>query len=107
MRYSIRFAETAKDDLREIAYSIIDRSKEPEIAKSFVTELREVCNRLADFPNQGALPKDYILRSMGYRYLTHDGYLVFYLTDEKTKIVVIMAIFNEKRDYIRIMRKYI
>lgn len=107
MNYSVRFTETAKDDLRKIAFYIADQSKEISIAKGFVLEPRETCNRLAEFPGQGALPKDRILRSLGYRYLSHKGYLIFYLTDEQSHIVDIMAVFNEKQDYIRVMRNYL
>lgn len=107
MSYQVRFTETAKGDLREIAFHIADQSKEPEIAKRFILELRDTCHRLTELPGQGALPKDRILRSMGYRFLTHKGYLIFYLTDEQANIVNIMAIFHEKQDYIRVMRKYI
>ena len=107
MNYTVRFTETAKGDLREIAFNIADQSKEPAIAKGFVLELRETCHRLTELPGQEALPKDRILRSMGYRYLSHKGYLIFYLTDEQKHIVDIMVIFHEKQDYIRVMRKYI
>lgn len=107
MSYTVRFTETAKEDLREIAFFIADQSQEPEIAKALVLELRETCNRLKELPNQGALPKDRILRSMGYRYLIHKGYLIFYLTDDRGMNVDIMAIFNERQDYIRVMRKHI
>jgi len=107
MSYSVRFTETAKNDLREIALYIADQSKSPAVARGFVLELREVCGRLTELPGQGALPKDRILMSMGYRYIPYKGYLIFYLTDEQEKTVDIMAIFNEKQDYIRVMRKYL
>ena len=107
MSYTVRFTETAKNDLQEIAFYIADQSKEPEIAKAFVLELRETCKRLTELPNQGALPKDRILRSMGYRYLSHKGYLLFYQVNEHEKTVDIMAIFQEKQDYFRVMRRLI
>ena len=107
MSYTVLFTETAKNDLREIAFYIADQSKEPEIAKAFVLELRGTCKRLTELPNHGALPKDRILRSMGYRYLSHKGYLLFYQVNEHEKTVDIMAIFQEKQDYFRVMRRLI
>lgn len=107
MSYTVRFTETAKNDLQEIAFYIADQSKGPEIAKAFVLELRGTCNLLTELPNQGALPKDRILRSMGYRYLSHKGYLLFYQVNEHEKTVDIMAIFQEKQDYFRVMRRLI
>jgi len=107
MSYEVRITETAKQDLREIAFYIAARSMDNEVAKHFVMELRAQCNRLVDFPQAGALPKDRILRSMDYRYLTHKDYLIFYNTDEAAKIVNVLAIFNAKKDYPRVIRKFI
>lgn len=107
MSYRVRLAETAKQDLREIAFSIADQAKDREIARSFVNELRASCNRLVDFPQAGAFPKDHVLRSMEYRYIVHKGYLIFYAIDETEKVVNILAIFNERRDYLRVMSRFI
>jgi len=107
MSYQVRITETAKQDLREIAFYIAERSMEKEIAKSFVLELQEECKRLVDCPQVGALPKDRILRSMDYRYIVHKDYLIFYNIDEGQKVVNVLAIFNSKKDYLRVMRKFI
>ena len=63
--------------------------------------------KLETLPNGGALPKDRVLLSTGYRYISHKNYIIFYLVDETEKTLRIMAIFNEKKDYMRVMRKYI
>ena len=86
MSYQVRITETAKQDLRE---------------------LRDQCNRLMDFPQGGALAKDRILRSFDFRYILHKDYLIFYSIDEAQKIVSVLAIFNSKKDYLRVMRKFI
>lgn len=107
MSYQLRITETAKQDLREIAFYITERSMDNEIAKRFVVELREQCNRLTEFPQGGAMPKDRILRSFDFRYIVHKNYLIFYSIDEAQQIVSVLAIFNAKKDYLRIMRKFI
>ena len=107
MSYQVRITDTAKQDLREIAFYIAERAMDNEVAKHFVLELREQCLRLVDFPQCGALPKDRILRSMDFRYLAHKDYLIFYSIDEELKTVNVLAIFNSKKDYLRIMRKFI
>ena len=66
MSYRVRLTETAKQDLREIAFYIADQAKDKEVARNFVNELRASCNRLTDFPQAGALPKDHVLRSISY-----------------------------------------
>lgn len=107
MSYSVRMTDTVKQDLREIAFWIAEQSKDTVIAKRFVEELRDECKKLDEFPNAGAIPKDRVLKSMGYRFTVHKDYLIFYLINEREKQVDIMAIFNAKRDYMRVMRKFI
>ena len=55
MSYQVRITETAKQDLREIAFYIAEHSMDNETAKRFVMELREQCKRLVDFPQSGAM----------------------------------------------------
>lgn len=107
MSYTVRLTDTAKQDLREIAFWIATQSKDIEIAKRFVVELRDVCEKLDTFPNAGSIPKDRVIRSAGYRFTVYKEYLIFYLVDEKEKQVNVMAIFNAKKDYMRVMKKYI
>jgi len=107
MSYTIRLTDTAKQDLREIAFWIAEQAKDTAIAKRFVEELRNECKKLETFPSAGAIPKDRVLKSMGYRFTSHKDYLIFYQINEEEKQVDIMAIFNAKRDYMRVMRKFI
>lgn len=107
MSYTVRLTDTAKQDLREIAFWIAEQSKDIEIAKRFAGGLRDVCKKLDTFPNAGGIPKDRVIRSAGYRFIVHKEYLVFYLVDETEKEVNVMAIFNAKKDYMRVMKKYI
>ena len=105
MNYHVVLTETARQDLREIAYDIAAGTQDKSVAKRFVNELREETKQLEIFPNAGALPKDRILKALGYRFIVVKDYLLFYLVDEQQKKVFVMAIFNGKRDYMRVMRK--
>ena len=107
MSYTIVISDTAKEDLREIAVWLAKQSKDIDVAKHFVNELRDRCNELKDFPSIGSFPRDYVLKSLGYRFVTHKDYLIFYLIDEGDKLVNVMAIFNAKKDYIRVMKNFI
>ena len=107
MSYTVRMADTAKQDLQKIAFWIAEQSKDVEIAKKFVGELRTECKRLEIFPFAGAFPKDHILRSAGYRFINYKDYLIFYLIDEGKKIVDVMAVFNAKKDYMRFMKRFV
>lgn len=107
MSYKVELTDTAKQDLKDIAFYIADSSKDINIAKNFVAELKNKVRSLEDFPNAGALPKDRNLRSFGYRFLSYKDYLLFYLTNEQEKKVTVMAIFNGKKDYMQVMKKYV
>ena len=39
--------------------------------------------------------------------MVHKEYLIFYLLDEEEKQVNIMAIFNSKKEYMRVMKNFI
>ena len=70
-------------------------------------KLEEQCNVLYSLPESGAVPKDYVLKAPGYRYLVHKHCLIFYVTDPAEQKVIIHAFFNKKPDYFRLMRKRI
>lgn len=107
MSYQVVFTDTAKEDLRSLAYHIADISKDKELAKRFVRELQQSCKVLETFPESGAIPKDRVLKSTGYRFLVHKDYLMFCTIDKENAVVFISAIFHGKRDYMCVMRTYI
>jgi toxin ParE1/3/4 len=107
MNYNVKWTDTAREDLREIAFYIAEQSKDKETAKKFVGELKQKCSILETFPECGALPRDRVLRSAGQRFLSHKEYLIFYVTDEEHQTVYILAIFNGKEDYMRVMKRFI
>lgn len=103
----IVFTDTAKSDLRYIALYLADLSKDKNLAIRFVKELREKARILEQFPESGAIPADRVLKSNAYRFLVHKDYLLFYLYEKEANTVYVMAIFNGKRDYLRVMRKFL
>lgn len=107
MSCRVEFTDTAKYDLREIAFYIADQSQEKSVAVRFVTELQEKCKILEDFPESGAIPRDRMMKSTGHRFLVHGDYLIFYKYETSENIAYILAVFNAKRDYMKIMRKFI
>lgn len=106
-KWQVIMTDTARNDLREIAFGIYEASGERDTAVNFVMELEKHCEVLNSLPETGAVPKDYVLKSLGYRYLVHKHYLVFYTIDPAGNNVYIHAFFNEKLDYFRYMLKRI
>ena len=107
MNYKVVMTETAIEDLREIARWIAQQSKDIEIAKRFINELRQECLKLDTFPGIGLLPRDRVLKSHDFRFIVYKDYLIFYITNEETKTVDIMSILNSKQDYMQVMRQFI
>ena len=103
MSCKIVFTDTAKSDLRDIAVYLADLSKDKNLAIRFVRELQEKTKILEQFPESGAIPRDRVLKSNGYRFLVHKDYLY----EKGANTAYIMAIFNGKRDYIRVMKKFL
>ena len=107
MNCRVIFTDTAESDLRDIAFYIAKQSKDKNIAIRFVNKQREKCKNLEILPESGSLPKDRVLVSNGYRFLVHDNYLMFYYYVKEENTVYVNAVFNAKRDYTRVMKKFI
>lgn len=107
MNCQVKFTATAKEDLRGIAYYIAEQSKDKEIAARFIKQLQEKCKILEEFPESGALPKDRVMMSAGYRFLVHKEYLIFYNYEKAENTAYILAVFNAKRDYMRVMKRFL
>ena len=107
MSYKVLFTDTAKEDLRTLALRIAEVSKDKELAKRFVLGIRQSCKVLETFPESGAIPRDRVLKSAEFRFLVYKDYLIFYTVDKENAAVNIVAVFNGKNDYMRIMRRYL
>lgn len=107
MSSRVVFTDTASLDLLDIATRIADISGSKNVAIRFVKELRERIEVLERFPESGAVPRDRVLRCNGYRFLVYKDYLMFYTYNKDIDTVYITAVFNGKRDYMRVMKKYL
>lgn len=107
MSCQVVFTDTAKEDLRGIALYIAELAQDKNIAIRFVKGLQDATKVLETFPESGSIPKDRVLRSSGYRFIVHKDYLLFYQYDKQKNTVYIMAVFNGRRDYMRVMKKFL
>lgn len=107
MSSQIVFTDTAKSDLHDIVLYIAEWSKDKKLAIRFVKELQEKASILEQFPESGVIPRDRVLKSNGYRFLTHKDYLLFYKYEKVENTAYVMAVFNGKRGYMRVMKKYL
>lgn len=107
MNCKVIFTDTAEADLRDMAFYIANQLRKKDIAIRFVNKLREKCEILETMPEIGSIPKDRVLVSNGYRFLAQGYYLIFYTYIKEEKAVYVNAIFNAKRDYTCVMKKFI
>ena len=107
MNFQVRLTDTAKEDLRTIATYIAEQGKDKAVAINLVNELREKTKILESFPESGAIPDDRIMKNSGYRFLVHKDYLIFYHYIYQDRTSYVLAVFNAKRDYSRVMRRFI
>lgn len=106
MKYKVKITDTALQDLEEITNYIYRSSLDIKVTKDFIEGVKNKCKSLDTFPNGGSLPRDYVLKCAGYRFVIYKDYLIFYLVDEENKFVNVVAIFNSKKDYIRTLKGY-
>lgn len=76
MKRSVRVLRRAQSDLQQI-YDFVAREA-PRRAGSFIDELLHAIESLETMADRGARPRDPTLRDLGYRFLVHRDYLVFY-----------------------------
>ena len=102
--YALKLTEEAKRNYREIVSYVLESSGSARTAEKLLRNLREEAYRLCDFPDLGALPKDKILRSRGYRYLVTGEYLTFYSVNEEAREVTVLTVLHAKRDYLLMLK---
>ncbi|HHX26309.1 MAG: type II toxin-antitoxin system RelE/ParE family toxin [Firmicutes bacterium] len=95
MKHEIRYLPAAEQDIVDILEYI--RRDNPSATVKLINEIDETISKLEDFPHMGVIPKDLRLRSLNYRMLIIDDYLVFYVV--KDCIVEIRRILHGKRKY--------
>ncbi|WP_109366661.1 type II toxin-antitoxin system RelE/ParE family toxin [Ochrobactrum soli] len=89
----VEFTREAEGDLEQIADYIAQDN--PRRALSFLQELRNTCEKLADNPLAFPLVPRY--ESQRIRRHVYGNYLIFYRADETR--IVILHVFNGAMDY--------
>lgn len=106
MSYTIQVTDTARCDLKNIAVRIAEAACDLSIGLNFVDRIEKHFQTLEAYPYTGSFPQDDEIRAHGYRFLIYEDYLVFYTVNEQAKTVYIVAAFNAKEDYTRVMRNF-
>ena len=102
--YTLHFSEPAEEDLLSTIRYISDVLKAPEAAKHLLNEVEEQTKILKTAPLSYALVFDEYLYSKGIRSFLVKNYLIFYVVNEKEKIVSIIRFLYARRDWTNLLR---
>ena len=103
MKYGVIRTDTADVLIREIILYILENFGN-SVALKKLDELEEAILSLGDNPYIGTTPKYNVLKRQGYMVLILEKNLVFYKINEEKKIVTVYAVFEQRQNYLDIIR---
>lgn len=102
-KYKIEITEPAENDLRSIGLYISRELLQPDTAKRVVTEIGEAILKLEELPLRNGWVSDKRLSIKGIRRIIIDNYIVFYVANEQNRLVTIVRILYNRRDWINLL----
>ena len=103
MKYGVIRTDTADALIREIILYIVENFGN-SVALKKLGELEEAILSLGDNPYIGTTPTYNVLKRQGYMVLILEKNLVFYKINEEKKIVTVYAVFEQRQNYLDIIR---
>lgn len=93
--FQIRLLKIAEEDFTEIiSYIAADN---PNAASKLADKVEKNLELLAANPKLGRIPRDEDIRSLGYRYLIVQNYIIFYTIENQ--VILIHRILHGARNY--------
>ena len=103
MKYKVLRTDTADSLIRNIILYVAERIGN-DVALEKLNALETSILALADNPYIGTDPRYTVLKRQGYKVLITEKDLVFYNINEEKKEVTIYAVFDQRQDYLSIIR---
>ena len=103
MKYKVLRTDTADSLLSNIILYVAERFGN-DVALEKLNALETSILALADNPYIGTDPRYTVLKRQGYKVLITEKDLVFYKINEEQKEVTIYAVFDQRQDYLSIIR---
>ena len=103
MKYKVSRTDTADALIRNIVLYIAEKFGN-ETALEKLNDLEESILALGNNPYIGTEPRYTVLKRQGYKVLILEKDLVFYKIDENKKEVTVYAVFDQRQDYLSIIR---
>ncbi len=101
--YRVDVSESAENDLRNIVRYINAQLSAPMTASKMMTTVEEAIADLMVIPQKHPPVTDERLAMIGYRKLLVKNYIVFFMIDEKSKVVDVERILYARRDWHHIL----
>ena len=103
MKYKVLRTDTADSLIRKIILYVAERCGN-DVALEKLNALETSILALADNPYIGTDPRYTVLKRQGYKVLITEKDLVFYKINEEQKEVTIYTVFDQRQDYLSIIR---
>ena len=103
MKYKVLRTDTADSLIRKIILYVAERCGN-DVALEKLNALETSILALADNPYIGTDPRYTVLKRQGYKVRITEKDLVFYKINEEQKEVTIYAVFDQRQDYLSIIR---
>ena len=97
--YKVHIETTAITDLGGIADYITNVLKEPKIAVRILSSIEEKILSLDKLPHRHATVQDEPYKSRGVRWMLAENYLVFFVINEKDKLVRVFRVSYNRRNW--------
>lgn len=99
MAYKLKISEEARLQLKEIVNYMVWKLCNKKAASDFLNVLEKKYHQLCLNPEMYEYTNDIRLKSLGYRRMPVDSYIVLYLVDKEQQEVQIDGIFYNKYNY--------
>jgi Plasmid stabilisation system protein. len=105
-KYKVVIAQSGKGDIQAMKKYIIENFKYRELAENFSRKMKNTMKKLDVFP-EAHKPTDFEYR--GYRiYLKlANSYLLFYVVNEKKKIITVLRVMQDGMNWKFIIKRWI
>jgi plasmid stabilization system protein ParE len=103
MKYEVQISDKAEDDLDSIIDYMISKLKAPRAADNFIRLLEEKIESIEVSPKAYKIIDDEKLSVDEIRVVQVNNYLVFFMIDDKKKVVSIIRVLYGRRDWLNIL----
>lgn len=93
--FQVRLLKIAEEDFTEIISFIA--ADNPKEAEAIANKIEKNLENLSENPLLGRAPRDIDIKSLGYRYIIVQNYILFYTIEEKT--IIVHRILHGARNY--------